>query len=96
MFYLFTANYLNVQQSNVEMNDPLSVIDDVQDTMPVMEGVIVSFRCCFEFILTGPNSSTCMRNGEWEPDPSSLYIASAIWLCKYFSQEVLICNNGRE
>ena len=58
-----------MQRSNGTMNNPLSVIGDVQDLMPVMEGAIVSFNCCSEFILTGPNSSMCMRNGEWEPDP---------------------------
>ena len=55
-----------MQQSNEEMNNPLS---DIQDMMPVMEGFVVSFSCHSEFILIGPNSSTCMRNGEWEPDP---------------------------
>ena len=59
-----------MQYSNVEINNPLiSVVGDVQDMMPVMEGIVVSFSCHFEFILTGPNSSMCMRNGEWEPDP---------------------------
>ena len=48
------------------MNNPLS---DIQDAMPVMEGFVVSFSCRSEFTLSGPNSSTCMRNGEWEPDP---------------------------
>ena len=29
----------------------------------------VSFTCSSGLAITGPNSSTCMENGEWEPDP---------------------------
>ena len=37
---------------------------------PVMPGSNVSFSCnvSSELVLTGPNTSTCMPNGEWEPD----------------------------
>jgi hypothetical protein len=38
--------------------------------MPVMEGINVSFSCNADLVLSGPSSSTCMGNGEWEPDPS--------------------------
>ena len=34
-----------------------------------LEGDSVNFTCFSGFVLTGPNSSTCMGNGEWEPDP---------------------------
>ena len=34
-----------------------------------LEGDSISFTCSSGFLLTGPNSSTCMGNGEWEPDP---------------------------
>jgi hypothetical protein len=34
-----------------------------------LEGDSVSFTCSSGLVLTGPNSSTCMENGEWEPDP---------------------------
>ena len=34
-----------------------------------VEGVSVTFSCSPGLMLSGPNASTCMRNGEWEPDP---------------------------
>ena len=34
-----------------------------------LEGSTVNFTCPPGFILIGPNMSTCMGNGEWEPDP---------------------------
>jgi hypothetical protein len=34
-----------------------------------MEGQLITFTCPDGFVLTGPNSSVCARNGEWEPDP---------------------------
>ena len=36
---------------------------------PAMEGTTVIFYCPPQYILTGPNTITCMGNGEWEPDP---------------------------
>ena len=35
----------------------------------MIEGSNVTFSCPPELVLIGPNSSTCMGNGEWEPDP---------------------------
>jgi hypothetical protein len=36
---------------------------------PATEGATVTFDCPHEHILTGPNTTTCMGNGKWEPDP---------------------------
>ena len=33
-----------------------------------VEGGNVTFTCPSGLVLTGPNTSTCMGNGEWEPD----------------------------
>ena len=64
---IYTANcgHPRVQQSITKMivNDPVGVIGDIQDMTPVMEGFVVSFSCHIEFILSGPNSSTCVKNG---------------------------------
>ena len=35
---------------------------------PAMEGATVTYECPPQYFLTGPNTTTCMRNGEWEPD----------------------------
>ena len=39
---------------------------------PVLEGTTVTFGCTPQYILTGPSTTTCMGNGEWEPDPSEV------------------------
>ena len=36
---------------------------------PALEGQIITYACPPGQILNGSNMSTCMRNGEWEPDP---------------------------
>ena len=41
------------------------------EVLPV-EGNTVTFSCPPGLALTGPNSSVCNENGEWEPDPSQL------------------------
>ena len=96
LFYVANCGYPSVQQLNntMEKNDgPLMVIGNTQD-VPVMEGINVSFRCRSEFKLSGPNLSTCVRNGEWEPDPSEVkcrhrgVLYSSIIQCAYDSEMI--------
>ena len=39
---------------------------------PAREGQNISFICPSGQALSGPNSSICMENGEWEPDPGEV------------------------
>ena len=39
------------------------------DRNPALEGSSVNLSCPPGLVLTGPNTTTCMGNGEWEPDP---------------------------
>ena len=54
-------------------DDPLMLIHNdiiiVGYEDPALEGENITFTCPTGAILTGPNSSTCVENGEWEPDP---------------------------
>ena len=36
---------------------------------PVLPGRSVQFSCPPTLAMSGPNSSTCLENGQWEPDP---------------------------
>ena len=38
------------------------------DRNPASEGTTVTFSCPPGLTLTGLSTSTCMENGEWEPD----------------------------
>ena len=42
------------------------------DPYPAVEGTNATFSCPPGLVLTGPNTSTCVRDGEWEPDPQHL------------------------
>ena len=48
--------------------DPMLSI--LRYTEPAMEGLTILLDCSPGLVLTGPDSSTCVRNGQWEPDPS--------------------------
>ena len=66
-----------LQPSNDEtfMNDSVIVITLDDDILrPVMEGVNVTFACHPGWVLTdsSPTSSTCMKNGYWDPDSSGV------------------------
>ena len=43
-------------------------------TIPAREGTNITFNCSsgLEQLLVGPNTSTCMGNGKWEPDPKEV------------------------
>ena len=41
-------------------------------TDPALEGQSITFACPPYWTLNGSNSSTCMGNGEWEPDPGEV------------------------
>ena len=45
---------------------------------PALEGENITFICPPESMLSGPNSSTCMRNGEWEPHPKDVTCAGSL------------------
>ena len=53
---------------------------------PAIEGTNVTFSCPHGLVLNGSNTSTCMRNGEWEPDPQKWrclgdYVTIISFLC---------------
>ena len=55
------------------MGYPILLTMIVMDYMdPAIEGTTVTFECPPEHVLIGPNTTTCMGNGEWEPDPRDL------------------------
>ena len=47
-----------------------------------IEGTTITFGCSPEYILIGPNTTTCMGNREWEPDPREVECKS-MWAMYY-------------
>ena len=45
---------------------------------PALEGETITFTCFPGSILNGHNSSTCMGNGEWVPDPREVECANLV------------------
>ena len=54
-----------VRCPEVMINSPVRVTE-YRD--PALEGTTVMFSCPTGLTLTGSSSSTCMEDGEWEPD----------------------------
>ena len=52
-------------QVQIDLDDLIMV---VKHRNPAMQGTTVSFSCPPGLLLIGSNASTCMGNGEWEPD----------------------------
>ena len=47
----------------------VNVLDFIES---VVEDSTVAFACPAGLELSGPNTSICTGNGEWEPDPGNL------------------------
>ena len=41
-------------------------------TDPAVEGTTIILNCLPGLILSGPHTSVCMQNEEWEPDPKKV------------------------
>ena len=39
---------------------------------PAIEGATLTFDCPPQYVLVGSNTTICMENGEWEPDPGEV------------------------
>lgn len=64
-------------------DDSQTVIVDSRD--PATVGTVATFGCPSGLILTGPNSTTCMGNGEWETDPREIKCKGHSILCVHVS-----------
>ena len=70
---------------------------------PSLEGAVLFFDCPPQHVLIGPNTTTCMGNGKWEPDPREVECKGTTTLCyaaiivitsfilKYFNMERVQC-----
>ena len=47
-------------------------VEGYDDNLSALEGSTIRFSCPPWLELIGPDSATCIGNGEWEPDPSEL------------------------
>ena len=57
----------------VKCGNPIALVNNNVRVMgyedPALEGESIILTCPSGSLLSGPNSSICMGNGEWEPDP---------------------------
>ena len=51
-------------------DDVVTVLNHTEG--PWIEGSIIVYGCASDLKVTETNTSTCMDNGQWEPDPSDI------------------------
>ena len=61
------------------------------DRTASLEGTGITFSCPPGLVLAGPNTTTCMENGEWEPDPSQVFCngKTTYYLISFHSPSIL-------
>ena len=47
---------------------------------PAIAGDYITFTCPSGLVLNGSNSSMCVENGEWEPDPREVNCISELYM----------------
>ena len=69
--FFFTCGVALTGYSAGKCNDPMELTNALAMGYidPALEGQIITFTCPLHRTLNGSNSSTCVGNGEWEPDP---------------------------
>ena len=70
-YYCITDSYCEILRAQIS---DFVIVNEEQDL--VMEGSSVTFTCPPGRILTGPNTSTCMGDGQLYPDPRKLDCAA--------------------
>jgi hypothetical protein len=68
----------------------VTVANGSQDK-PHIEGQFITYTCPPGFVLTGPNTSVCSGNGEWEPDPGHVTcIGDCMTVCTMILSDAII------
>ena len=62
-------------------------VSGYNDSSVAMEGTVATFTCPPGMILIGLNMTTCMGNGEWDPDPRHV---KCIGEANYFLDSTII------
>ena len=67
------------------------IIIDYTHYSPPIEEHFITYTCPPGFVMTGPSTSVCMGNGEWEPDPGKVEcIGDNLLLVHYIMEFILI------
>ena len=62
---------------------------------PALEGQNITFICPSpRQEISGPNSSICMENGEWDPDPGNVECTGECLILHYFVCVMIRSSNG--
>lgn len=69
------------------IDDSVKVVGNIDQAV---EGTTVNFSCPSRLVLTGPSTTTCMENGQWEPDPRDSVMCKGISIYTYRSM-IMIC-----
>ena len=67
---VFTTLELNYTKDYMNCSSPSNVTNASVSSLSLRYGDNVDLSCPPGLVLTGPNTTTCMEDGEWEPDPS--------------------------
>ena len=59
------------------------IVEGYED--PALDGASITFTCLEGTTLSGPNSSTCMRNGEWVPALGEVECTSTYYFSQIYS-----------
>ena len=63
----------------------------VNTESPLIGGSMISYSCSTGQTISGPNTSTCLDNGQWEPDPMDTLCAGITTIILLRILAILAC-----
>ena len=72
MLIRYTHNAVSCNYPPAQLLHPPVIVVTGSEDNPPIEGQSITYTCPPGFMLNGTNTSVCMRNGEWEPDPGEV------------------------
>ena len=78
MLSFCTHSYIVTCDLPTQLLNHSVIVDAGSQEIPPIEGQLITYTCSTGFILTGPNTSVCMGNREWEPDPGEVECIGAV------------------
>ena len=64
-------------------SNPMALVNNIRIVGyndQVLEGDHITFTCPSGLVLNGSNTSTCIGNGEWEPDPREVNCITELYM----------------
>ena len=63
-----TRNFYTLSSENCSIPQEINPLIFIKYISPIVEGSNITLACPPGMVLNGPSTSSCLENGEWDPE----------------------------